>query len=289
MMTMRFWGVRGSLPSPGPATLRYGGNTICVALRCGPHLLILDAGSGLRALGNALADAGEATDADLLLSHTHLDHICGLPFFQPVYDPRARLRIWGGHLTPPDSIAAAVRRSLREPLMPNIDAAFRASVSYHDFTAGDAPLVRPSVRVETIALRHPGGSIGYRINWAGASLCYVTDTELLPGRIDAALVAFVAGADVLIQDSTYTDVEYLARVGWGHSTWQEAVRLADAAAVRTLVLFHHDPAHDDAAMDEIAAAAAEHRPGTLVAQESMEITISGFGGVVAELKPSSCP
>ena len=117
--------------------MRYGGNTICVEVRCGPHLLILDAGSGLREFGSVLAASGVPIDADVLLSHTHLDHICGLPFFAAMFDPQARIRFWGNHLARPDGIAEALCRSWRAPLMPNMDAEFRAQMEFHDFDAGD--------------------------------------------------------------------------------------------------------------------------------------------------------
>ena len=260
-MSLRFWGARGSLPAPGPATVRYGGNTLCVELRCGPNLVILDAGSGLRTLGAVLAAAPRPVDTDILLSHTHLDHICGLPFFAPMYDPQARIRFWGGHLAPPAGIADALARSWQAPLMPSIDAEFRAQLTFHDFAAGDELKLRPRLRVGTAALRHPGNSIGYRIGWRGAHICYLTDTEHPQDGLDQDLVRFAAGADVMIYDASYTEAEYRTRVGWGHSTWEAGVRLADAAAVRQLVLFHHDPSHDDAAMDAIAEAAAQRRPG----------------------------
>ena len=272
-MTLRFWGTRGSLPAPGPATVRYGGNTLCVELRCGPHLLILDAGSGLREFGVALAASGVPVDADILLSHTHLDHICGLPFFPAMYDRRAQLRFWGGHLVPPVGIAAALRRSWQQPLMPDLDAAFRAQIEFHDFAPGSDILLHPELHVSTVALHHPGSSVGYRIEWGSASVCYITDTELTAGGLDTALLRFVSRTDLLIHDATYTDAEYQTRVGWGHSTWQAAVRLAEAAAVGRLVLFHHDPAHDDSAMDTIAGAVAAVRPGTLVAREGMQIAV----------------
>ena len=281
-LSVRFWGVRGSLPTPGAATLRYGGNTPCVELRCGAHVLILDAGSGMRELGDALAQQGGHLDADVLLSHTHLDHICGLPFFAPMFDPRARLRFWGGHLAPPDGIKAALLRSWQAPLMPNLDAAFRAQLSFHDFAAGDDLSLHPGplhqgLRVGTVALRHPGGAIGYRINWGGGSVCYITDTEHPPDGLDPDLARFVAGADVLIYDACYTEAEYPSRVGRGHSTWQAGARLADAAAVGQLLLFHHDPGHDDAMLDTIAHAVAQRRPGSLVAREGMRIEV-GRGG-----------
>jgi phosphoribosyl 1,2-cyclic phosphodiesterase len=272
-MSLRFWGARGSLPAPGAATARYGGNTLCVELRCGPHLLILDAGSGLRGLGIALAASGVPVQADVLLSHTHLDHICGLPFFAPMYHHDARIRLWGGHLAPPAGIAEALRLSWRAPLMPDMDAEFRANISFHDFSAGQCLHLHPDLCVGTTSLRHPGNAIGYRIDWAGVSVCYITDTEHPPDGHDADLLGMVTGADVMIYDATYTEAEYRSRIGWGHSTWQAGASLADAAGVRQLVLFHHDPSHDDRAMDAIASAVAEKRPGTLVAREGMVIGI----------------
>lgn len=276
-MTLRFWGVRGSLPSPGPATVRYGGNTLCVEVRCGPHLLILDAGSGLREFGCALIASGEPVNADILLSHTHLDHICGLPFFRPMYDPKASLRFWGGHLPPPSGIAAALRQSWRSPLMPDLDEAFRADLTFRDFAPGDtlalhAGALHAGPRVQTVALNHPGNSIGYRIEWAGSSVCYITDTEHPPHGFDQDVLQFATGTDILIYDASFTDEEYKSRVGWGHSTWRAAADLADAAAVKRLVLFHHEPDHDDDAMDAIAHAIAARRPGSLVATEGMCLT-----------------
>ena len=270
-MTLRFWGVRGSLPTPGPSTVRYGGNTLCVELRCGPHLLILDAGSGAREFGRALAASGVPVDADMLLSHTHLDHICGLPFFAPMFDQKARLRFWGGHLAPPDGIADALLVSWRAPLMPDLDAAFRANLTFRDFTPGEALEPHPGLRVGTVTLNHPGNAIGYRIEWDGASVCYITDTEHPAHGLDQSLLRFVTGTDILIYDATFTDDEYKSRVGWGHSTWRVAADLADAADVGQLVLFHHDPGHDDMAMDMIARDIAARRPGSLTAMEGMRI------------------
>lgn len=270
---VRVWGARGSLPTPGPTTLRYGGNTLCVEVRCGPHTLILDGGSGLRGLGASLA--GAALDADILLSHTHLDHVCGLPFFRPMFDRHASLRFWGGHLAPPEGIETALLRAWQAPLMPDLQNEFRAQISYHDFRPGDRLTPHPGLHVDTIGLRHPGGSIGYRIAWAGASLCYITDTEHPADGPDPALARFVAGADAMIYDASYTDEEYAARVGWGHSTWRAGVALADAAGVGTLILFHHEPGHDDAMMDAIAQHVARQRPGSLVAAEGMELILPG--------------
>ena len=272
-LTLRFWGVRGSLPTPGPGTVRYGGNTLCLEIRRGPHLLILDAGSGMREFGVALAASGIPVDADILLSHTHLDHICGLPFFRPMYDPRSCFRFWGGHLSPPEGIEEALLRSLRAPLQPNLGAAFRANVTFRDFTPGDTLTLHPGLNAGTVALNHPGNAIGYRIEWNGSSICYITDTEHPPKGLDQNLLRFVTNTDIMIYDATFTDDEYKSRVGWGHSTWRVAADLAAAAGVGQLVLFHHAPSHDADAMDAIAQAIEARRPGSLVAMEGMRLRV----------------
>jgi phosphoribosyl 1,2-cyclic phosphodiesterase len=271
-LSVTFWGVRGALPTPGPTTLRYGGNTSCIELRCGPHLLIVDAGSGMRGLGTALAASGVAVVADILMTHTHMDHISGLPFFGPIFDPRSRLRFWGGHLEP-GGLAAALRISWRPPLMPDMEPFFKAGLAFADFQPGAVFSPYPDLLVRTCRLNHPGGAVGYRIEWGGKSVCVITDTEHEPAGFDPALLAMVAGADMMIYDSNYTDAEYGAHIGWGHSTWQQALRLADAASVKTVVLFHHDPRRDDAMLDEIARSAASVRPGTLAAREGMVLRV----------------
>jgi phosphoribosyl 1,2-cyclic phosphodiesterase len=270
---LRLWGVRGGLATPGADTLRYGGNTACIEVWCGPHLLILDAGTGLRGLGQKLSASPGAISADMLISHTHLDHICGLPFFQPHFDPAARLRFWGGHFGQPDALERALALSWSPPLMPELSPAFRASVSYRSFAAGDSFDLHPGLTVRTAALRHPGGATGYRIDWAGRSVAYVTNTEHVVGEIDAGVVELIERADLVLYDSSYTDVEYQVRKGWGHSTWQEAIKLADAAGVRKLLLFHHDPSHGDDFLDGVAVAAASVRPGTEVAREGAEFIL----------------
>ncbi|MGQ9366326.1 MBL fold metallo-hydrolase [Azospirillum sp. ST 5-10] len=270
--TARFWGVRGSIASPGPDTVRYGGNTACLEVRCGGALLVFDAGTGLRALGLALERAGPA-DLDLFLSHSHFDHICGLPFFAPAFNPASRLRVWSGHLPPEHTTRSVVCDIMSAPYYPVPVDIFRADCTFHEFECGAVLEPVPDVRVRTAPLNHPNGAVGYRIEFAGRSLCFVTDTEHLAGGRDPAVLELVRGADVMIYDSTYTDQEYPRHVGWGHSTWQECLRVADAAGVGRAVIFHHDPTRDDAALDAIAAAAQALRPGTLVAAEGMELVL----------------
>jgi phosphoribosyl 1,2-cyclic phosphodiesterase len=272
-ISVRFWGVRGSIPCPGPDTVRYGGNTACVEVRCGEDLIVFDAGSGLRALGNALDLEHRSVDLDLFLSHAHVDHLIGLPFFLPALSEGSRLRLWAGSLAAAGGVERTVRKLMSEPLFPVGIEASQGDITFTDFEPGATLRPRDGVTVRTAALNHPGGAVGYRIEHDGESIAYITDTELIDGATDPALAALIRGAALLIIDATYTDAELPQHVGWGHSSWQQTVRLAEEAGVGRLCLFHHDPDHDDAQMDRIAAAAEKARPGTLVAREGETIEI----------------
>ena len=271
---VKFWGVRGSIACPSPDHVVYGGNTSCVEISVGGHVFILDAGTGIRALGRDLLRRG-VTSATLLLTHTHWDHINGFPFFAPAFSPDFSLRIMAGHLSgKPGGIRAVLAIQMENPTFPVPLSAMRGAVCFDDFAAGDTLAFPPGVIVRTGALNHPNGSTGYRIEHGGVSVCYVTDTEHLPGQPDRNVLDLIAGADLVIYDSTYTDDEFPAKVGWGHSTWQEGVRLAQAAGVKQLVLFHHDPDHDDACMARIEAEAVALLPGTIAARDGMELTMA---------------
>jgi phosphoribosyl 1,2-cyclic phosphodiesterase len=267
--TVRFWGVRGSITCPGPDTIRYGGNTSCVEMRCGEHLLIFDGGSGLRPLGQELLRTAHSLDFDLFYSHSHFDHIVGLPFFAPCYDARSHIRIWAGHLKPNSGIEAVLGKMMSAPLFPIPIDIFAATLEFRDFSAGDALTPYPGITLQTGPLNHPNGATGYRLEFNGKVVAYITDTEHQPGGLDPNVMRLIDHADVMIYDATYTDDEYPTHHDWGHSTWQQGVRLADAAAVNRLILFHHDPEHDDAFMDRVAADAAKARPGTIVAHEGL--------------------
>ena len=266
--SVRFWGTRGSIACPGPEYVRYGGNTSCLEVTCGNQRLIFDAGTGIRPLGVELAKNGPG-DLDIFFTHTHFDHICGLTFFASLFCKASRVRLWAGHLLPDLDLKRVLHHLMMAPLYPVSLEIFQAAVSFNEFNVGETLRPRAGVTLRTAPLNHPNGATGYRIEFNGKSICYITDTEHFPDRIDDNIRQLVQGADVMIYDSTYTDAEYPAYRGWGHSTWQAGVRLADAAKVKQLVVFHHDPSHDDAFMDQVAADASALRPGTIVAHEGL--------------------
>jgi phosphoribosyl 1,2-cyclic phosphodiesterase len=268
-ITVQFWGVRGSLPCTEPQLARYGGNTSCVEVRCGERLLIFDAGTGLRPLGTRLAQSSRRTDADLFFSHFHIDHVCGLPFFSPMYDASTRIRFWAGNLLPSRRIVQAIAQMMSEPLFPLAPDSFRASIEYHDFYAGDVLKPHPGLTLRTAALNHPGGATGYRLEFGRGALAYITDTEHRAGVLDRNVLELARNVDLMIYDCNYTDQEYPDHIGWGHSTWQHGVLLARAAGAKLLALFHHDPEHDDEQLDRIGREAKKQHPHTVVAAEGM--------------------
>jgi len=272
-MQVRFWGVRGSVPCPGPDTVRYGGNTSCVEVWCGEDLLILDAGTGLRGLGGSLAATKKPIHAEILCSHTHYDHICGIAFFAPCFNPANSLRFWAGHLPLGHKIHDVLSTSLSEPYLPNLLDVISAKLEFQDFESGESFSPRPGITVRTAPLNHPGGATGYRIEWNGRSVAYITDTEHRPDALDTNVLGLIEGVDLMIYDATYTEAEYIVHAGWGHSTWQEATRLAQKASVKTLALFHHDPSHSDVILDGIAAELEKLDAHAVIAHEGMIISL----------------
>ena len=272
-ISVRFWGARGSIACPGPSSLRYGGNTPCVEVRCGKHTLILDAGTGIRPLGNALVQSNGTKDFDIFLSHGHIDHVIGLPFFAPLFLEDRVVRVWGGNFEAVGGVEEAVRKLMSFPFFPLQIDALHATLEFHDFNSGDTITPRPGVTMRTAPLHHPGGATGYRIEYGGRAVTYVTDVEMNGGPIDPALLGLSKDAGLVIMDATYTDEELSSRLGWGHSSWRQALRLADAANAEKLCLFHHDPDHDDAVMDKIKCAAETARPGTIVATEGLTVDL----------------
>ncbi|KYO50410.1 MBL fold metallo-hydrolase [Tistrella mobilis] len=270
--SVAFWGVRGSIACPTPRHMRYGGNTSCVAVTCGDRQLIFDAGTGIRELGHHMNLAGVRT-ATLLLSHTHWDHIVGFPFFSPAFRRGNRFEVLAGHLIASGGIRRVIDRQMQAPTFPVPLEAMNAEMTFDDFAAGDTLMLGPDIRVRTLPLNHPDGATGYRIDHAGRSVAYITDTEHRPDGPDQNVLALMDGVDLAIYDSTYTDDEYPAKAGWGHSTWQEGVRLARMAGARRLAIFHHDPDHEDDFMDRVGAAAAVMWPGAFIAREGLVVDL----------------
>lgn len=268
---VRFWGVRGSIACPSPKHIKYGGNTSCIEVFAGGTSIVFDAGTGIRDLGQSLLRRG-IKEAEILLTHTHWDHINGFPFFTPAYAPDHRFNVRAGHLIDAGGVERVLAGQMARPTFPVPLSALQADMNFVDFRAGEDFDIGP-VRVKTACLRHPDDATGYRLEFGGKALCYVTDTEHIPGKPDESVLALIKDADLVIYDSTYTDEEFPRHVGWGHSTWQEGVRLSKMAGVKRLAIFHHDPYHDDAFMDSVGEQAAEQFEAAFVAREGMKVDV----------------
>ncbi len=274
-MIVRFWGVRGSIASPGPDTQDVGGNTSSVEVLVVGKRILLDAGTGLRNLGQALLRAGGDVDATLLLSHYHWDHIQGLPFFVPLYQRSTSLEIVGGK-NGLMSVQEALEHQMRPPVFPVRLDEVSASLRMREVSSGASFRVGDA-QVRVLRGNHPGGVNAYRIDADGSSVVYATDIEHY-ACVDAELRRFAEGADVLIYDSQYTEDEYagvigMPKLGWGHSTFVAGCELARAAGVGQYVMFHHDPSRNDAAVGELERAAQKLFPRTVAAREGMLLRV----------------
>jgi phosphoribosyl 1,2-cyclic phosphodiesterase len=253
--------------------MRYGGNTSCIEVMCSGYRLILDAGTGIRELGKEMQTTG-ADDFHILLTHTHWDHINGFPFFTPAYNKDMNIEIMAGHLESKGGVQKVLSSQMDNPMFPVPLEAMTANIEYTDFTAGENIDLSDDVIIKTTTLNHPNGSTGYRIEHEGKSAVYITDTEHTPGKPDQNILNLIEGADLVIYDSTYTEQEFPDKVGWGHSTWNEGVKLCRMANVKRLAIFHHDPDHTDDIMDGIAKEAHAEWANTFVAKEGMVIDIN---------------
>jgi phosphoribosyl 1,2-cyclic phosphodiesterase len=287
MLTVRFWGTRGSIPSPGAQTVRYGGNTPCVEVRTPDGLLIvLDAGTGIRELGRSLLERanGEPIRGDIFLTHAHWDHIQGLPFFAPIFREGNQFTIWGSK-----AMETSIGRVLRDQMSPVVfPITFdQLAATIHVRELADGLCLHNHCDVRAFPVRHPGGALAYRFsNEPGHALVYISDNELSPNaQYESAatwrreLVGFCRGAGVLVHDTMFTVDEYRQHIGWGHSTYDDAVELALEAEVERLVLFHHKPERTDDEVDrqtDEARALVARRGGRLeilAAAEGLTLTV----------------
>lgn len=288
-MRVRVWGCRGSLATPGPDTLRYGGNTSCVEVRSDQgDVLVLDAGTGMRPMGVAMA-AEPVRRIHLLLSHLHLDHLQGLGFFRPVFEQDTEIHIWGPS-SPVQSLADRIATYLSPPLFPVRLADIPARIEFHD--APEEPVTIGNLSVRAAPVTHQGPTVGYRIEENGRSIVYLPDHEpglgfdLSDRSADWVSGYYLAhGADVLLHDAQYSDDEYPRHVGWGHSGIGDVVAFARKAAVGHLILFHHDPYHHDDELESLVAVARKlwgpEESKVMAAWEGMTIDL-GAGGVSIE-------
>ncbi len=266
-----FWGVRGSIATPGIETVRYGGNTSCVEMRAGGKRLIFDGGTGLRVLGTTLLQQ-MPVEAYMFFTHSHWDHIQGFPFFVPAFIPGNRFNIYGA--VAPNG-ATLKQRLSDQMLHPNFPVPLRimqSELNFYDLHPGDI-IHLDDIEIETAHLNHPSDAIGYRVTWQGHTAVYCTDTEHPQEGLDQNIVHLARNADVFIYDATYTNEEYYhlktPKMGWGHSTWEVGVELAKAAGVKRLLIFHHDPAHNDDFLDQVEAQVQAIFPNGLLAREGM--------------------
>ena len=272
-MQIKFWGVRGSTPAPQPENMRYGGNTSCVEVRVGKNLYIFDCGTGFRILGRALQAEfnGRPVSAHVFVSHFHWDHIQGLPFFEPLYSNQenhfqfhcsSRMR----------SLKRVFEEQMSSPYFPVGLNEMRARRDFYDLDKTRLDL--DDLTIRTMWLNHPQGCMGFRVETKDGVMVYATDNEPGDRKFDKNVRELAAGADVLIYDAQYLPDEYEARRrGWGHSHWREAVDVAMESGAKELVLFHHDPDHDDVCIDKIVKEARNYYPSVRAAAEGMQIEL----------------
>ncbi|HLO48987.1 MAG TPA: MBL fold metallo-hydrolase [Kamptonema sp.] len=272
---IQFWGVRGSIASPGSKTVRYGGNTSCVEMRLGDKRLIFDGGTGLRVLGmNLLRQM--PVEAYMFFTHTHWDHIQGFPFFVPAFVPKNCFHIYGAIAPNGSTIKQRLSDQMLHPNFPVPIQVMASDLKFYDITPGDI-IELGDIKIETALLNHPNTAVGYRVTWQGHTAVYCTDTEHYPERLDENVLHLARNADVLIYDATYTNAEYhdfkSPKVGWGHSTWEVGVEVAKAAGVKRIIMFHHDPSHDDNFLDSVEESLQSVFPNGFLAREGMTIPV----------------
>ncbi len=278
--SIHFWGVRGSIATPGVGTVRYGGNTPCVEMRCHGKRIIMDGGTGIRSLGQDLLNQ-LPVQGHIFFTHSHWDHIQGFPFFIPAFIKGNTFDIYGRIAPNGATLQERLEDQMHHPNFPVPLRVMGSTLNFHNIEVGEKIDLGNGVTVEAGMLNHPGEATGYRVGWGDRAAVYATDTEHFANGIDRNLVNLARNADVLILDATYSDEQYWSKttpkVGWGHSTWQEAIKVAQAANVKTLVIYHHDPLHDDDYLDEVGRQAKETFPGAIMAREGMILSISDSG------------
>ncbi len=269
---VKIWGARGTLPVSGDKFRKYGGNTICIEVRCGEHVLLFDAGSGLLPAGQSLKAEGVGA-VNMFFSHCHYDHIVGFPYFKPFFNRENAVRIWSGHLAGQKTTREILSEFMSPPWFPAPLDICCARIITKDFQAGDVLPVHPDLNITTGMLNHPGNAIGYRIDWQGRSLAIITDTEHETGKTDKTVLKLIENVDLFLYDASFTDAEMETYRGYGHSSWQQAVHLAKLANAKSVGLIHHAPFRTDDELDVIDADAKKEFAGAFAAWDGQTIDL----------------
>jgi phosphoribosyl 1,2-cyclic phosphodiesterase len=271
-MNLKFWGVRGSIPTPEPDRLRYGGNTTCLEIGAPgeKEAIIIDCGSGLRGLGEELMRR-RVSRMHILLTHFHWDHIQGLPSFAPLFQPGVEITFYSNR--PAEETRSLLEFQMAKPFFPLPFAEIGSNTEFRSIECGK-PFHAGSMRVEAFNLNHPQGAVGFRIDSEGQVLVHAADHEHGNPDIDPGLIRAAKNADLLVMDAQYTPEEYVGKVGWGHSSYAHVAQVAQSAGVHGLLLFHHDPEHNDGFLDGMLVEAKKLFPSTGMAAEGRVLEIA---------------
>lgn len=266
---VRFWGVRGHIPVPGPETAAFGGNSACIEIRCGNDILIFDAGTGIRLLGQALIREAPL-DADLFFSHSQFDHICGLPFFAAAFNPKNRFRVWAGHLDGDQTIKGVLNQLMIDPIFPVPLASMKAELDFRDFRAGETISPKSGIVVRTASFNWTRTVTGYRVEHRGKAVCYLADIKHNLEVNTDSVIEFIADADIVVFN---TALDPSMEHPTNSDDWRWGIDLCLRAAARRLILSSHRHGDDDAILSRLAVEADRALPGTVVAREGMSLEV----------------
>lgn len=256
----------------GPGFAEYGRNTICVEVICGNRIIVFDAGSGLTRLGASMMDRG-VKNFDLFLSHAHYDHVEGIPFFQPFYEKAFSVNVWSGRLKGIEMTREIVDGLMREPYFPIRQEKFQARLHYRQIEDYQRIDLGDGIHITTTRLHHPGGATGYRVDYAGKSFAFITDTTYAPNQRDNDIVAFLERVDLFAYDCSYIDEEFPKFASFGHSTWEEASRLRQASGAKRMMGLHHMPFRNDEALKKIGDRLLEDDPHCQIAKDGETVKL----------------
>jgi phosphoribosyl 1,2-cyclic phosphodiesterase len=287
MINVKFWGVRGSFPRSGKNFLQYGGHTSCVEIDVNGQIFLFDAGTGVISFYDDFKKRNYDKDLHLFLSHFHMDHVIGLPFFAPLYNQNHKLHLWSCSHDRQTSLELYLKTNLPSVMLPIPSDQISKAVVFHAFCVGDQFTFDSHINVQTIGLDHPGGAIGYRLNTYSRSICYITDLTHKVGHINEELVEFVKGADIMIYDATFSDENFAQYATWGHSTWQEGLRIAKKAGIKQYIPFHHDANRTDKELDAIQKELQKFDSLAQLAYEGMNLHLSDSEPYKSESSASS--